>query len=189
MAAGLGAEASQAVFRAVLQAMARPGEIFRIPPSVAPDIPTALLPVLALADLSVPVCVLSADPRWAALAVHETGATIGSPGRARLVAALDGLEPSQLRVLATGSPAAPEQGAQVFVAVSGFGGPGGPGLSGPGIAGERTLPVRGLPGGFWAARDELVRDFPAGIDLVFLAPDGQLSAVPRSTSAIDGAER
>jgi alpha-D-ribose 1-methylphosphonate 5-triphosphate synthase subunit PhnH len=182
---GLAATASQAVFRVVLDAMAHPGEILRFPGPADGDMPPALLPVLSLADLSTAVCVLASDARWAGLVATATGAAVRPLEEAGLVAALDALEPQQLRVLRTGSAAAPEQGAQVFIAVSGLAEPGPLRLSGPGIAGERRLAVDGLPDGFWAARAGLVRDFPAGIDLVFATPDGQVAAVPRSTAVIE----
>lgn len=187
-AVGLAPAASQGVFRAVLDAMAHPGEILRIPAvgmAAGTDTPAALLPVLALADLSTPVCVLAADSRWAGLVTAATGAAIRPLEEAGLVAALDVPGPRQLRGLRTGSAAAPELGAQVFIAVSGLGESAALRLSGPGIAGERALSADGLPDGFWAARAGLIRDFPAGVDLVFLTPDGRLAAVPRSTTVIE----
>ncbi len=52
-------------------------------------------------------------------------------------------------------------------------------LHGPGIRGERTVQVGGLPGGFWALRERR-RRYPLGWDLL-LVDDDRVMGVPRST--------
>jgi alpha-D-ribose 1-methylphosphonate 5-triphosphate synthase subunit PhnH len=54
-------------------------------------------------------------------------------------------------------------------------------LSGPGVPGTRAIIVTGLPAGFAAARRRLVAGFPAGADLLLIAPDGTLAGLPRTT--------
>jgi alpha-D-ribose 1-methylphosphonate 5-triphosphate synthase subunit PhnH len=252
-------EGAQAVFRATLDVLARPGTIKRLPSAadepLAAHVPTALLPLLALADLSTPACVVDGTMGGAKLA--ETGGDSGAEGAegadgapvsgdaadldsdvdgrtawdeivrvatnapraalgdARLVAALRPLTAEELAGLRTGTAAAPEDGALACLAVAGIatadgtdgtatadGTDGTDGtatadgtdgvasagdgalllrLSGPGVPGTRTVSVTGLPAGFAAARRRLVQGFPAGADLLLIAPDGAMVGLPRTT--------
>ncbi len=52
-------------------------------------------------------------------------------------------------------------------------------LSGPGVPGERTLQVAGLPAGLWQLRNQFSR-YPLGWDL-FLVDGLRLSGIPRSS--------
>ncbi|HEX7662163.1 MAG TPA: phosphonate C-P lyase system protein PhnH [Pseudonocardiaceae bacterium] len=178
----LPAATSQQVFRAVLDALARPGKIGLLPVPAGETRPAALLPLLALADLSTPVHVLSDDPLWTGVVTSATGAPAVALEDARLVAVLDPPDPARLRGLRTGSEFAPEEAAQLFVAVADLAEHGDLTLSGPGVPGSRELGVTGLPEGFWAVRAELVRGFPAGVDLVLVTADGRLAGVPRTTA-------
>lgn len=53
-------------------------------------------------------------------------------------------------------------------------------LSGPGINGSTSLE---WPGDLWwlEVRNQLCREFPLGIDMIFLDPEGRCVALPRST--------
>lgn len=190
--APLSAARSQQVFRAVLDAMARPGTVRRLPVAGHGDdhadaLPAALLPLLALADLATPACVLAdaADgTEWAGVVRAMTSAPAAALARASLVAALRPVTEGELASLRTGSAAAPEDGALACLSVAALGG-GGDGrllrLSGPGIPGTRRLVVTGLPSGFVAARRELTRDFPAGADLLLVTVAGDITGLPRTT--------
>lgn len=171
------------VFRAVLDALARPGTVTRLPDG---PVPPTLLPVLALADLGTPVCVLEEDGRWAdAVAVATNAPTVGL-AEARLVAAVRPITPEELRALRRGSAAAPEDAALACVPVTDLdGGPRRWRLSGPGTANGPALAPSGLPGGFVEARAEAVAQFPAGIDLLLVAPDGRIAGLPRSATVIE----
>jgi alpha-D-ribose 1-methylphosphonate 5-triphosphate synthase subunit PhnH len=197
----LSAARSQQVFRAALDALASPGTVRRLPVAgAAGGPPAALLPVLALAELTTPVCVLAdaEGPEWADVVRAMTSAPAAALPQARLVAALRPVTEDELASLRTGSAAAPEDGALVCLSVAGIrpvpdsenpdkkalGG----GtddhllrLSGPGIPGTRRLAVTGLPSGFAAARRELTRDFPAGTDLLLITADGDITGLPRTT--------
>lgn len=180
--ASLPAAQSQQVFRAVLDALARPGTLRALPPQTG--YPAALLPLLALADLSVPVCVLDDGDRWAGVVRAETSAPVTSISQARLVAALRPVTSAELALVRTGSAEAPEDGALVTLAVDGLSAGGGTlALDGPGTGGPRELGVTGLPGGFTAARSKLTSQFPAGADFLLVAPDGAIAGLPRTTRA------
>ena len=247
--AALTPRGAQAVFRATLDALARPGTVKRLP-SVADEplaghVPAALLPLLALADLSTPACVLDGAAKageasvtgqaspdggaagrtaWDAIVRVATNAPRAALGDARLVAALRPLTAGELASLRTGTAAAPEDGALACLAVAGIaivedagaagageepggsaresgpaGGVGESGdrrengpvtreggrlwlrISGPGVPGTRAIIVTGLPAGFAAARSRLVAGFPAGADLLLIAPDGAMTGLPRTT--------
>jgi len=174
----LDADTAQRAFRAVLDALARPGTPAALPP--AGDVPPALLPVLALADLDTPVCVLG-DPggAWAEALTTATSAPQAPPGAARLVAALRPLEVGELAAVRAGSAAAPEDAALVALAVPTLAGGPALRLSGAGVPTTRTITPRGLPADLVAARARAA--FPAGADLLLVDPDGAVLGLPRST--------
>jgi alpha-D-ribose 1-methylphosphonate 5-triphosphate synthase subunit PhnH len=171
---------SQRIFRAVLDALARPGTLHRLP--AAAGYPAALLPLLALADLSTPACVLADGGAWSGTVRALTSAPVTVLGEARLVAALRPVTDDELSEIRVGTAMAPEEGALVTLAVGGFP-PNGPTclLAGPGISGRRELRVAGLPVGFTRARRRLTQAFPAGADFLLVAPDGTMAGLPRTT--------
>jgi alpha-D-ribose 1-methylphosphonate 5-triphosphate synthase subunit PhnH len=193
---------AQAVFRATLDVLTRPGTVKRLPSAadepLAAHVPAALLPLLALADRSTPVCVLGEESAegltaWDEIVRVATNAPRAALGAARLVAALRPLTAGELAGLRAGTAAAPEDGALACLAVAGIApatdagrendGAGGLlRLSGPGVPGERAVAVTGLPAGFAAARRGLVAGFPAGADLLLIAPDGAMTGLPRTTT-------
>ena len=189
---------AQAVFRATLDALARPGTVKRLPAvagePLAGRVPAVLLPLLALADRSTPVCVVGDEAgAWDELVRVGTSAPRTALSDARLVAALRPLATDELAGLRTGTAIAPEDGALACLAVAGIaivdgadgiaGASGGTRLllSGPGVPGNRAIIVTGLPAGFAAARRRLVAGFPAGADLLLIAPDGAVTGLPRTT--------
>lgn len=174
---------SQRIFRAVLDALARPGTLGLLPP--VDGCPAALLPLLALADLSTPVCLLTDNDTgedWARAVRALTSAPVTSLGRARLAAALRPVTAAELAPVRTGTAAAPEDGALITLAIKSFS-PNGFSLplTGPGVSGTSELRVAGLPGGFAEARRALTDGFPAGADFLLVAPDGRIAGLPRTT--------
>jgi alpha-D-ribose 1-methylphosphonate 5-triphosphate synthase subunit PhnH len=180
----LDADTAQRTFRAVLDALARPGVPAALPR--ADDRPAALLPVLALADLDTPVCVLGDTPHgtWADALTTATSAPVAPLGAARLVTALRPLAPGELTTVRTGSAAAPEDAALVVLAVPALDGGTALRLSGPGVPGTRTVGPRGCPVDLVAARTATA--FPAGPDLLLVDPDGAVLGLPRSTRIEEG---
>jgi alpha-D-ribose 1-methylphosphonate 5-triphosphate synthase subunit PhnH len=217
IAASVTPAGTQAVFRAVLDALARPGTVKRLPSAagepLAAHVPAVLRPLLALADRSTPACVVSDEAgAWDEVVRVATSAPPAALADARMVAALRPLSFGELAGLRTGTAAAPEDGALACLAVAGIaivddadradgaslaGGAGGSGaggsgrvwlrLAGPGVPGTRAIIVTGLPAGFAAARRRLVAGFPAGADLLLIAPDGAMAGLPRTTAVHAGA--
>lgn len=169
-------DTAQRTFRAVLDALARPGRPAAL--HRFDELPAALLPALALADLDTPVCVLGA-PGWAEALATATSAPVAPLGEARLVTALRPLAPGELAGLRAGSASAPEDAALVALAVPALEGGAALRLSGPGVPGTRTVAPRGCPPDLVAARATAA--FPAGPDLLLVAPDGAVVGIPRST--------
>ncbi|WP_028925651.1 phosphonate C-P lyase system protein PhnH [Pseudonocardia acaciae] len=171
---------AQQTFRAVLDALARPGQVFRLP--VDHRLPAALWPTLALADLGTGVCLLDPDRRWAESVRTATSAPAVPLERARLVAALRPITGDEVRALHRGSAGAPERAALLSVAVESIdGGPRTWLLSGPGVPGVKKIAPAGVPDDLVTARRDAVAGFPAGIDVLLVAPDGAVLGLPRTT--------
>jgi alpha-D-ribose 1-methylphosphonate 5-triphosphate synthase subunit PhnH len=173
---------SQRAFRAVLDALARPGQVYRLPADTDPGVPAVLWPTLALADLGTGVCLLDPDRRWAEAVRAATSAPDVPLERARLVASLRPITGGEVRRLRRGSAAEPERAALVSVSVAGVdGGSRRWRLAGPGVPGTREIAPAGVPEGLVEARAEAVAGFPAGIDVLLVGPDGRVLGLPRST--------
>ncbi|MBU3862653.1 phosphonate C-P lyase system protein PhnH [Streptomyces sp. 4503] len=176
---------AQGVFRTVLDALARPGTVARFPSDVPGAVPSALLPVLALADLGTGVRVLEEDGshRWLDVVSVATNAPAAPLEKARLAAAVRPVTAEEILRLARGTADAPEDGAVLCLPVTALeGGPSTWRLSGPGVPGERDIAPQGVPEGFVTARAEAVGGFPAGADLLLATPDGRVMGLPRSTT-------
>ncbi|MFD3589158.1 phosphonate C-P lyase system protein PhnH [Streptomyces sp. NPDC058683] len=178
---------AQGVFRAVLDALARPGSTTRLPAGPTGSVPAALLPLLALADLGTGFCVLEdGSGHWSEVVGVATNAPAVPLAEARLAAAVRPVTLDEVRRLRRGSAEAPEDGALLCLPVSALdGGPRKWRLSGPGVPGGLVVAPDGLPDGFAEARAEAVAGFPAGIDLLLAAPDGRLLGLPRSTAVVE----
>jgi alpha-D-ribose 1-methylphosphonate 5-triphosphate synthase subunit PhnH len=189
LGAALSPAESQLAFRAVLDALARPGLPARLPVPEARGVPLppVVLPLLALADLGTGVCLLGADDvperDWAGALSTATSAPRVPLEGARLVGAAGPISGEEIRRLRRGTALAPEDGALLALAVAALaGGPRRWWLSGPGVPGRRAISPLGVPDEFLAARADAVAGYPAGIDVLLVAPDGGLLGLPRTTT-------
>lgn len=176
-------DVAQATFRAVMEALARPGVVSELPQAELPQagLPPVLLPLHALADYGTGACVIGDDGSCADALRIATDAPAVALDEARLVAALQSITVTQLRSLHRGTAETPEAGALAAVPVQSLDG-GVPLLvSGPGVREQRRVAPTGLPDGFAAARAEAVAGFPAGIDLLLIDPGGRTVGLPRTT--------
>jgi len=172
---------AQSAFRAVMDAMSRPGRIMTLrdlPDAPAPLPPAMAAVALALCDAETPLWHDAGDDARAWLDFH-LGAQMVPQGCAAFVLACGALP--DLSALACGSDEAPQDGATLLLPVDGMlvGGAGWR-MEGPGIRDETRLAVSGLPAGFVAARSALAPMLPRGIDIV-LCCGASLAAIPRST--------
>ena len=180
---------SQAIFRAVLDAMARPGRIHEVAAPAAPPPPLDRATAAALLTL------VDADTRlfldagffgagfldggggsvgeWVAF---HCGAPLAEAGAARFAVALG---PIGLGTLSAGTDEAPESSATLILQVAALGDGTRYRLDGPGLGEPSSICVGGLPGGFvdeWSANRRL---FPRGVDVILCAGD-RLAALPRT---------
>jgi alpha-D-ribose 1-methylphosphonate 5-triphosphate synthase subunit PhnH len=179
----LGVHTSQAVFRVLLDTLARPGTVRALPSSwVSLGLPPALCLPMALADLGVNVAVVGDDGSWARHLAAATGATVTEPADAWTVSCLTPLTADVVETLPIGTAEIPEAGARLCVTVDSLGtGPVELTLSGPGVPGRHLLAVDGIDPEALDALAVANGFFPAGIDTWLVTPDGEIAALSRST--------
>jgi len=167
---------SQACFRAVLDAMARPGQVHRVTSvtEAPPGLDTAAAAMLlTLADADTPVQIDGAAAAW--LAFH-CGAPTTTAGDASFAVLRGAFDPAAYHA---GTDDAPEDGATVLLQIAALGRGTAYTLAGPGLAVPATLWAEGLPPGFAAAWAANAARFPRGVDIILCAGD-QLAALPRT---------
>jgi alpha-D-ribose 1-methylphosphonate 5-triphosphate synthase subunit PhnH len=194
---------AQRTFRALLEAMSRPGRVQALPdaalkglrpgdadlaPPVGPGLAATLL---ALLDAETPVLLAGALGNAAAWVRFHTGARPAAEGApvAWAAARAADVDAALLDRLALGSDEAPQDGATLVVEVDGLDTANGIELAlrGPGVESVQRLRVAGLPASFWDWRRALRRQLPRGVDLV-LVHGARVAAIPRSTQLeIEGA--
>ncbi len=183
---------SQQVFRAVLDAMARPGRIQSVPDGLTPPAPLAVGSAafcLALADHDTPVWLAPGlrNPATLAFLRFHCGCPIVEEPESAAFAIADAAGLPALDSFAMGSDAWPETSTTVVVQVDDLQERGPLRLTGPGIETAHRLSVPGLRPGLpdeWEANRKL---FPCGVDLVLVA-GRRIAALPRTTTVTVGAE-
>jgi alpha-D-ribose 1-methylphosphonate 5-triphosphate synthase subunit PhnH len=177
---------SQRVFRATLEAMARPGTIMRVPATIEPPTPldrvTAAL-LLALADQDTPLWLDHAacnaeTEAW--LRFHCGCPIVSAPELANFAVIADPAAMPPLAAFPCGSDEYPDRSATVIIQVPSLTAGGAWILKGPGIRHRAELTVAGLAPDFKDQAGANHALFPRGVDLVFASGD-QIVALPRST--------
>ncbi|HTX27660.1 MAG TPA: phosphonate C-P lyase system protein PhnH [Streptosporangiaceae bacterium] len=186
---------SQAVFRVLLQSLARPGRVMALPGPAAGGGPGAeagrgvgpgIVP-LALAVVGSKVAVAGA-PSWQARICRATGASAADLAEASLVAFYGTADPRAVSLLRRGSATVPEDGAKVGLTCDALT-EGGPGettleLSGPGVPGRARLGVDGVRRDVFDALRAANAMFPAGVDVWLIDERGMVAGLPRSTRQV-----
>jgi alpha-D-ribose 1-methylphosphonate 5-triphosphate synthase subunit PhnH len=173
---------AQATFRAVLDAMARPGRVCEAGAGLHPPAPldkaTAAV-ALSLVDQETPLFLdvdMQAAGSW--LAFHAGTPIVPDHAGADFV--LASFCPD-LSALKAGSDEAPEASTTLILQIAALGRGTGYRLTGPGLPGPAVLRATGLPEDFVTAWRRNHALFPRGIDIVLCAGD-RLAALPRSVS-------
>jgi len=185
LAAGLPdpVHSSQQTFRAVLDALARPGKVCVLGealPEVALGGAMARL-LLSLTDDETPVWWQRADATLQGWLQFHTGAGVAAqPGAASFAVLHDLGARTELAHFAMGTAASPEFSATLLVELPGL--HGGPELEwrGPGIQTVQRVGLCGVPPHFWAQWQANHAAFPAGVDIIFTCGDSALG-LPRTT--------
>lgn len=176
--------ASQAAFRALMDAFARPGEIKTVDNASAPApfAPASAALIKSLADYETPVWLdpaFEASPEAAEWVRFQTGARMTNEKHAAAFALIaDPLTMPDFLEFALGSEEYPDRSTTLLLQVADFSGKSFT-LTGPGIKESKRAAVSGLPNDFaerMAANREL---FPRGVDLVLVAAE-HIIALPRS---------
>jgi len=176
---------SQAVFRATLKALSRPGTIVALPPRVQAPAPlsgTMGAVALALADLDAPVWLdpaLKTEDVAAWLRFHAGCPIVEAPEEAAFALIGDAGALTALDRFAIGTPTFPDRSTTLVVQVDGLRNTGRR-LSGPGVKDSIALTVDGLADGFWTAWAGNAALFPQGVDVIF-ATDRALCGLPRTS--------
>jgi alpha-D-ribose 1-methylphosphonate 5-triphosphate synthase subunit PhnH len=181
---------TQAVFRTLLDALARPGTISSVEaalPEFAANEPradrAAFATLLALADDTTPIWLATPDAALGSTLRFHTGAPLtDTPSRAAFAYVHDAEALLPLSAFSLGEPETPEQAATLLIRVNSLTGGTPITLSGPGIETTATIAPRGLPARFWHERAELAVHFPCGIDCYLVCGDA-LVGLPRTTRA------
>lgn len=178
---------AQSIFRAVLEAMARPLTPQPLGVPLAP--PAPLSPeaggtVLALCDGQTPLWLdetLSRSPEITAWIRFHTGAPlVDDAAEALFCLASSPLSVPAFDTLNLGTDQEPHHSATVIIDAAGAGRADSCTASGPGIRHPLTWGGAGLPRNVLEARARLTEAFPRGADLLFLSP-GTVSGLPRTT--------
>jgi alpha-D-ribose 1-methylphosphonate 5-triphosphate synthase subunit PhnH len=174
---------SQQAFRALLDALARPGQVRRIGPAlpgVALGGAMARL-LLSLSDDETPVWWQHADADLQHWLRFHTGAGVAErPEVASFAVLADRGQMPKLADFASGTAAAPEFSSTLLIELPGLAG--GPALEwrGPGIETLQRVALQGLPANFWAQWQANHAAFPQGVDIVFTCGECALG-LPRTT--------
>jgi alpha-D-ribose 1-methylphosphonate 5-triphosphate synthase subunit PhnH len=177
---------SQRTFRAVLDAMARPGRVLGVTgplESPLPLDPATAAVCLALGDLDTPLWLDSAAARPAVreyLRFHCGVPIVAAMAGAHFAVVADAWSMPPLEAFEAGDDEVPERSATLIVQVEGFRPGTGRRLAGPGILREVWLDVVGLPERFWAELEVNHARFPCGVDVILTA-GFSVVALPRST--------
>lgn len=183
---------AQRVFRALIDALARPGQLRSVGSHLSPSAEASVAAratLLALCDSTTPVWLQCHLPALASSLRFHTGAPLldgtESLRQAQFALLTDPSQWPALEHFSLGTAVQPEYSTTLIIDVSamdiGTQGDGLPlRLRGPGIQTHTDITVAGLSPAFWQARAALAPRFPAGLDLLLAANDTVLG-IPRTT--------
>ena len=186
---------SQKSFRALLDAMARPGTVVPLPETVAnaAPLPSAMAAaILTLADHETTIWLdapLASRPDVAQFLRFATGAKLTTdPREATFALVSDPRHMPPLDAFAAGTPDYPDRSTTILLAIDHFSAASGGSpvdcvsleLSGPGIDGTTSLSFSPSPPRLAEQLRANRARFPMGVDLILCGP-GHVVALPRST--------
>jgi alpha-D-ribose 1-methylphosphonate 5-triphosphate synthase subunit PhnH len=184
--------ASQASFRAMMDAFARPGTVQRLPRGVAAPSPMsagAAAVALAMLDYETPVWLDAALAQGAQVVdwirLHTGARVTSEPAEAAFAFLADPAHAPAFDAFSPGTSEYPDRSATLVLQVENFGSGDGLLLSGPGIADVWEFSAQPLPPDFQARIAANHALFPRGVDVVLVSPKA-VAALPRSVTAQRG---
>lgn len=184
---------AQVAFRAVMDALARPGIIAALRADLDP--PSPLTPelaaiALALADHEAPLWLdaplAAASDVGDFLRFHTGAAIVSAPDEAAFALVSDPARCPQFATFALGSQDYPDRSTTLVLAAERLSNEDGFAIAGPGILDRGCLFIAPLPPGFEAQIAQNRALFPRGVDLLF-ANAGRVAALPRTTAILGSA--
>ena len=184
---------SQAVFRTVLDAMARPGTVGLLtaldPRCPLPDYRPLAAVARTLLDHEVTCALAPGENPADALELSRylaaaTGSRLTDPAEADYIVARGPLPPGLLASLKRGTLAFPDGGATLLILTPDFTTTTGAlpvTLTGPGVPGTVTTHLTGLSAENLAERRVANAEVPRGVDLLLIDPTGRVLCLPRTT--------
>ena len=176
---------SQVVFRQMLTTMAKPGTpvdmgIDFVVPEILHPATGAIL--LTLLDFETPFWAdLGNDSKDIQWIRFHTGAPI-TPAKQNSLFALctnyENLEDPDL--FNQGTIESPQHSTTLMIQTRGIDNKGPIKLTGPGIKKERFIKLKGIKESFWLKRAEIYKNYPLGIDMIFIC-DSTFVAIPRTS--------
>jgi len=181
---------AQATFRAVLDAMARPGSLQPLTVSLSPPPPLnrgAAAIALTLCDQDTPVW-LDAELRASArvgewLQFHCGCELVEGPGQAALAFASHAADLPAFEDFNIGTADYPDRSTTIVLQVETLSSAPGLALAGPGIRDRRTLNAKPLPNDMVQRLARNRSLFPRGVDLILATRDA-VAALPRSVRVL-----
>jgi alpha-D-ribose 1-methylphosphonate 5-triphosphate synthase subunit PhnH len=178
---------AQAVFRAIMDAMARPGTVQALPQLARPPAPlsaTAGAVALSLCDNDTPLWLdppLQAEASVKAWLGFHTGAPLANtPADAHFALIANPKEMAALDGFSQGTQEYPDRSTTLILLVDDLAS--GPSLllEGPGIETTSMIAPPGMPRHFVEQWKQNNQRFPRGVDIILAAP-GSLACLPRTT--------
>ncbi|MEO5756863.1 MAG: phosphonate C-P lyase system protein PhnH [Mesorhizobium sp.] len=178
---------AQTVFRAVMDAMARPGMVQPLPAFARPPAPltaTAGAIALALCDNDTPLWLDPALQASAAvktwLGFHSGAPLANTPADAHFALIASPAEMMALDGFSQGTQDYPDRSTTLILQVSDLTSGAPLLLQGPGIEASATIAPAAMPRHFVEQWKQNIKRFPRGIDIILAAPDG-IACLPRTT--------
>lgn len=178
---------AQTVFRAIMDAMARPGSVQALPAFARPPAPlsaTAGAIALSLCDHDTPLWLDPALQTSAAvkawLGFHAGAPLANTPADAHFAVIANPAEMAALDGFSQGTQDYPDRSTTLILQVGDLVSGAPLLLEGPGIETSATIAPAQMPRHFVEQWKQNISRFPRGVDIILAAPDG-IACLPRTT--------
>ena len=172
-------------FRVLLQAMSRPGQIFKLADSTTDEFETSLLRLLdAVLDQQSTCHLIDDNPELQDKIKELTSTRFSTVEAADFILAQSGSSRGKTVLAKRGRLDFPDEGATILFGVDKLmdgGAAAGCKLTGPGIKNAIYPHIIGLNGDELSQLKAVNGEFPLGVDSIFLDHSGQVMCIPRST--------